>query len=152
MDFFFKLTGTPRKSFIKQTCAAKIELNDMILVCWPANCLPIVSNSLSMRVGEWKQTCLHMLDIIRQLLPLCLFMRSPHHFQLHGPQTGALISSRFPVKICQLFNHNAFFLHILIGSLTSAAARKKCAHTHTRTHMQSPLLPPTEKHTQTCTY
>lgn len=33
---------------------------------------------------------------------LCLFMRLPHHFQLHGPQTRPLIPSHFPVKVCQL--------------------------------------------------
>lgn len=76
----------------------------------------------------WKsKTCLHMLDIIRQLLALCLFVRSlppPQHFQLHGPQTGPLIPSRFFPLRCVDFC--SFFLHIRSPTLAAAKEMISC--------------------------
>lgn len=76
---------------------------------------------------------------------------SPHHFQLHGPQTGPLIPSHFPIKVCQFVPSCTFRL----GHITSAAAKeKKWTHAHmqpfpfekeARTHW-----PQTDTHTLTC--
>lgn len=55
---------------------------------------------------------------------LCLFMLSPHRFQLHGPQTRPLIPSCFLVKGCQLYisqrwavNTDIFAQYIMSASI-----------------------------------
>lgn len=74
---------------------------------------------------------------------LCLFMRSPNHFQLHGPQTRPLIPSHFPVKVHQFVPSSCTFrlghlhqqlqrnelMHRCIPSPSSSL--KKKTHTHT---------------------
>lgn len=56
---------------------------------------------------------------------LCLFMRSPHRFQLHGPQSRPLIPSRFPVKVRQFVPSSRAFTP---ARFRQQLQRKELAH------------------------